>query len=188
MKKILFILIGVIIVGFVAFSFIRANKKTEDDSRKFQALVLEKGEFVTATGSVHATSSIDEYLQVANINIPFTNKELEVEYDRYFDVGYKVENMKFEVDGKKITITLPPAEILKDYVDEKTIVTHEKNNILNQIKIDEDLKKCFEKYYDEDLAQAKSEGLMETAESSAKSQLESILSPDGKYDVEVLFE
>ena len=70
--------------------------------------------------------------------VPFTTKSFIVAYDGVIKAGVDLSEMKIEVSGKTITVTMPEAKVLSHEMDEEGLeVYDETHNIFNPIEIED---------------------------------------------------
>ena len=70
--------------------------------------------------------------------VPFTTKSFIVAYDGVIKAGVYLSEMKIEVSGKTITVTMPEAKVLSHEMDEESLeVYDETHNIFNPIEIED---------------------------------------------------
>lgn len=70
--------------------------------------------------------------------VPFTTKSFIVAYDGVIKAGVDLSEMKIEVSGKTITVTMPEAKVLSHEIDEESLeVYDETHNIFNPIEIED---------------------------------------------------
>lgn len=70
--------------------------------------------------------------------VPFTTKSFIVAYDGVIKAGVDMSEMKIEVSGKTITVTMPEAKVLSHEMDEESLeVYDETHNIFNPIEIED---------------------------------------------------
>ena len=70
--------------------------------------------------------------------VPFTTKSFIVAYDGVIKAGVDLSEMKIEVFGKTITVTMPEAKVLSHEMDEESLeVYDETHNIFNPIEIED---------------------------------------------------
>lgn len=119
--------------------------------------------------------------------VPLTTKSFIITYDGIMKMGIQGEDIDIEVEGNRILVTLPPAEILSHEIKEDTVeVFDQTRNIFNPILIEDytafaaDRKKEMEK-------KALESGLLQEAEERAEQQLalliRSAVGTDGDYEI-----
>jgi len=93
------------------------------------------GEFATAEYSYSGQAFIEKSRKILGWKIPLTEHSINVSYEGTIKFGYAVDDMKIEVNGKTIVITLPQVQVLDNYiVDYKA---KEDNNMFNPISSNE---------------------------------------------------
>ncbi|MCI9525217.1 MAG: DUF4230 domain-containing protein [Erysipelotrichaceae bacterium] len=71
-------------------------------------------------------------------NIPLTKKSFLLTYAGELKAGVRMDQAEVEVQGKNITVLLPPVEILSNIIDENSIeVYDETKNIFNPISVED---------------------------------------------------
>ena len=108
--------------------------------------------------------------QIKKWNIPFTEKSFILKWDGVIKAGVKLDLVTIEVnqDEKKITVSVPTAEILSYQIDTDSVeVLDEKDNIFNKISVDDKIK--FDAATEEAMKQrAVENGLLEKAQTNAE--------------------
>lgn len=111
--------------------------------------------------------------------VPFTKKSFFVCYDGSIKAGIDVQDIGLNVEGKRITITLPPAEILSHEIDRDSIeVLDETKNIFNQISITEYNDFCTDQM-NETEQQVREKGLLAEAQQRAHDVVMALLKTAG---------
>lgn len=108
--------------------------------------------------------------------VPFTTKRFIVSYDGIIKAGVDLTELKVDISGSTITVTLPQAKILSHEIPEESIeVFDETHNIFNQIEICDytgfvaDQRQAME-------ARAADKGLLTQAQEKARAAVEDLLS------------
>ncbi|MDO5028240.1 MAG: DUF4230 domain-containing protein [Bacillota bacterium] len=123
------------------------------------------------------------------LKIPLTLKRFIISFEGQINAGVNLENMEIEVEGDKILISLPKAEILSHEIDENSIkIYDEKSSIFNPIKVEDyaafrqDQKEAREK-------EALNKGLLSKSETKAKEAIKEILMliPEVSQSYEIQF-
>ena len=108
--------------------------------------------------------------QIKSWNIPFTEKSFILKWDGVIKAGVKLDLVTIAVnqDEKKITVSVPTAEILSYQIDTDSVeVLDEKDNIFNKISVDDKIK--FDAATEEAMKQRAIEnGLLEKAQANAE--------------------
>lgn len=108
--------------------------------------------------------------QIKSWNIPFTEKSFILKWDGVIKAGVKLDLVTIDVnqDEKKITVSVPTAEILSYQIDTDSVeVLDEKDNIFNKISVDDKIK--FDAATEEAMKQRAIEnGLLEKAQANAE--------------------
>lgn len=70
--------------------------------------------------------------------LPFSDSSLLAAYDGTIKVGIDLKEVKFNISGKKITVTLPHSTILDNYIPQETInVLEVKDGLFNPVTFDD---------------------------------------------------
>lgn len=105
-----------------------------------------------------------------NVNIPFTEKSFILKWDGVIKAGVKLDLVSIEVseNEKKITVSIPAAEILSYQVNTDSVeVLDEKDNIFNKISVNDKIK--FDAATEEAMKKRAIEnGLLEKAQANAE--------------------
>ena len=108
--------------------------------------------------------------------VPFTTKRFIVSYDGVIKAGIDLSDVKIDVSGDAVTVTLPQAEILSHEIPEDSIqVFDETRNIFNPISIS-DYTGFTADQRDEMETRAIEGGLLDRASSRAAETVERLLS------------
>ena len=128
--------------------------------------------------------------QIKSWNIPFTEKSFILKWDGVIKAGVKLDLVTIEVnqDEKKITVSVPTAEILSYQIDTDSVeVLDEKDNIFNKISVDDKIK--FDAATEEAMKQRAIEnGLLEKAQANAEEILLRLLQANPAIGTEYTIE
>ena len=128
--------------------------------------------------------------QIKSWNIPFTEKSFILKWDGVIKAGVKLDLVTIEVnqDEKKITVSVPTAEILSYQIDTDSVeVLDEKDNIFNKISVDDKIK--FDAATEEAMKQRAIEnGLLEKAQANAEDILLRLLQANPAIGTEYTIE
>ena len=126
-----------------------------------------------------------DFLKILKINVPLTEKSFLLKYNGYIKAGVDFENMKVEVSGKDVHISLPRARILDTMIDEKSIrVYNESMNAFNPLTI-ADYNKAIVKEKDNMVIDAISQGILKDATKQAEVVLTSIMKDMGFENIKI---
>ena len=128
--------------------------------------------------------------QIKTWNIPFTEKSFILKWDGVIKAGVKLDLVTIEVnqDEKKITVSVPTAEILSYQIDTESVeILDEKDNIFNKISVDDKIK--FDAATEEAIKQRAIEnGLLEKAQANAEEILLRLLQANPAIGTEYTIE
>lgn len=128
--------------------------------------------------------------QIKTWNIPFTEKSFILKWDGVIKAGVKLDLVTIEVnqDEKKITVSVPTAEILSYQIDTESVeILDEKDNIFNKISVDDKIK--FDAATEEAMKQRAIEnGLLEKAQANAEDILLRLLQANPAIGTEYTIE
>lgn len=126
-----------------------------------------------------------DFLKILKINVPLTEKSFLLKYNGYIKAGVDFENMKVDVSGKDVHISLPRARILDTLIDEKSIrVYNESMNAFNPLTI-ADYNKAIMKEKDNMISDAISQGILKDATKQAEVVLTSIMKDMGFENIKI---
>jgi hypothetical protein len=126
-----------------------------------------------------------DFVKILKINVPLTEKSFLLKYNGYIKAGVDFENMKVEVSGKDVHISLPRARILDTMIDEKSIkVYNESMNAFNPLTI-ADYNKAIVKEKDTMVNDAISQGILKDASKQAEVVLTSIMKDMGFENIKI---
>lgn len=126
-----------------------------------------------------------DFLKILKINVPLTEKSFLLKYNGYIKAGVDFENIKVEVSGKDVHISLPSARILDTMIDEKSIrVYNESMNAFNPLTI-ADYNKAIVKEKDNMVDDAISQGVLKDATKQAEVVLTSIMKDMGFENIRI---
>jgi hypothetical protein len=116
-------------------------------------------------------------MQYNDWNIPFTEKSFVLKWNGVIKAGVILEDVDITVDEEagKITVSMPPAQILSYIVDRDSIeVLDERDSIFNSITIDDKMK--FDATTEEAMRQrAIDNGLLDKAQKNAQDIIRRLL-------------
>lgn len=120
------------------------------------------------------------------VDIPGTTHSMDMKYSGVIKVGYEVANIQVKMNGNKIKIELPEAQVLDNYInDEDVEFLNENNNPFNPIEPEEGYKYLPEEKQRQ-LEMAEEEGIYDLAEENAKKTITELLSGYEDYEVEFI--
>ena len=126
-----------------------------------------------------------DFLKILKINVPLTEKSFLLKYNGYIKAGVDFENMKVEVTGKDVHISLPRPRILDTLIDEKSIkVYNESMNAFNPLTI-ADYNKAIMKEKDNMINDAISQGILNDANKQAEVVLTNIMKDMGFENIKI---
>lgn len=126
-----------------------------------------------------------DFLKILKINVPLTEKSFLLKYNGYIKAGVDFENMKVDVSGKDVHISLPRARILDTLIDEKSIrVYNESMNAFNPLTI-ADYNKAIMKEKDNMISDAILQGILKDATKQAEVVLTSIMKDMGFENIKI---
>ncbi len=126
-----------------------------------------------------------DFLKILKINVPLTEKSFLLKYNGYIKAGVDFENMKVEVTGKDVHISLPRPKILDTLIDEKSInVYNESMNAFNPLTI-ADYNKAIMKEKENMINDAISQGILTDASKQAEMVLTSIMKDMGFENIKI---
>ena len=195
MKNVLAVIIA-LVVGF-AGGFVVAKQMKDDSKGKYDIEILKEevieiSELATCqdtyTLSVPYTSE-SKKLWKTDINIPFSQKSMVVEYKAILKLGLKLtdDNYDVKVNSDTITITIPHSDILSHEIDEDSwVLKDKKNGLFNPLKPEDD--SALRKYAKKNaLEKLDMEKLYKEADNTAQKQIKSFFEtacPDAEIVVE----
>jgi hypothetical protein len=152
--------------------------------------ILDIGELATVEYLFTDAAKYSQTMQYKDWDIPFTEKSFVLKWNGIIKAGVNLQAVKITVDkeNKRITVTLPKAEILSYQVDTDSIeVLDERDSIFNTLTIED--KKKFDIDTEETMRQrAIDNGLLDKAWANAREIIKRLLlaNPDidGKYSIE----
>ena len=152
--------------------------------------ILDIGELATVEYLFTDAAKYSQTMQYKDWDIPFTEKSFVLKWNGIIKAGVDLQAVEITVDkeNKRITVTLPKAEILSYQVDTDSIeVLDERDSIFNNLTIED--KKKFDIDTEETMRQrAIDNGLLDKAWANAREIIKRLLlaNPeiDGKYSIE----
>ena len=148
---------------------------------KLQAI----GELATSKYTYTGITEEKNPRQFFDFDIPLTTNRVTVVYKGVIKVGYKISEIKTEVDNDKriIYVTLPDPILISNEIDDDDLQYKEENNILNPLPGDK-AATLLAKIKQDELKKAEEDGLYETAEQNAKAIVKEQLSVFADYTVQ----
>lgn len=131
---------ALLIICLVCFFAGRSIGKSAG-STEMSAVVLENrlteiSEFASLTYSYTNMAEFENSKDFYGIKVPFTTKSFIITYDGTIKAGVDLDKAEVDVSGKKITVTLPAAEILSHEIDEDSLEIFDENtSIFNPLKV-----------------------------------------------------
>lgn len=131
---------ALLIICLVCFFAGRSIGKSAG-STEMSAVVLENrlteiSEFASLTYSYTNMAEFENSKDFYGIKVPFTTKSFIITYNGTIKAGVDLDKAEVDVSGKKITVTLPAAEILSHEIDEDSLEIFDENtSIFNPLKV-----------------------------------------------------
>ena len=126
-----------------------------------------------------------DFLKILKMNVPLTEKSFLLKYNGYIKAGVDFENIKVEVSGKDVHISLPRAKILDVSIDEKSIkVYNESMNAFNPLTIS-DYNKAIVREKETMSNSAISQGILRDAAKHAEILLTTIMKDMGFENIKI---
>lgn len=139
-KKAGYMTAALLIICLVCFFAGRSIGKSAG-STEMSAVVLENrlteiSEFASLTYTYTNMAEFENSKDFYGIKVPFTTKSFIITYDGTIKAGVDLAKAEVDVSGKKITVTLPAAEILSHEIDEDSLEIFDENtSIFNPLKV-----------------------------------------------------
>ena len=188
--RINFITIFFILTTSFLVLFIFTNRQTKDkelgyDSTTVLNRVVPIQELALVKYNYSGVIGYKDFIKVLKINVPLTEKSFLLKYNGYIKAGVDFKNIKVEVSGKDIHISLPSPKILDTLIDEKSIkVYNESMNAFNPLTI-ADYNKAIMKEKNTMIGDAISQGILRDATSQAELVLTSIMKDMGFENIKI---
>ena len=126
-----------------------------------------------------------DFIKFMKINVPLTEKSFLLKYNGYIKAGVDFKDMKVEVIGKDVHISLPKPKILDTLIDEKSIrVYNESMNAFNPLTI-ADYNQAIMKEKQTMIGDAISQGILSDANKQAEMVLTSIMKDMGFENIKI---
>lgn len=130
------LLILCLICFFAGRSIGKSAGSTEMSAVVLENRLTEISELASLTYSYTNMAEFENSKDFYGIKVPFTTKSFIVTYDGTIKAGVDLNQAEVNVSGKKITVTLPAAEILSHEIDEDSLeIFDESTSIFNPLKV-----------------------------------------------------
>ncbi|HUI32641.1 MAG: DUF4230 domain-containing protein [Dysgonamonadaceae bacterium] len=183
-KRINFVTIFFILTTLLLAILLVTNQFTKDKERGYDSTtilnrVVPIQELALVKYNYSGVIGYKDFLKIMRINVPLTEKSFLLKYNGYIKAGVDFKDMKVEVTGKDVHISLPKPKILDTLIDEKSIrVYNESMNAFNPIKIS-DYNEAIMKEKDTMINDAITQGILRDATKQAEMVLTSIMKDMG---------
>lgn len=175
------LLLGILLVT----NYLTKDKEQGYDSTAVLNRVVPIQELALIKYNYSGVIGYKDFIKVLNINVPLTEKSFLLKYNGYIKAGVDFKDMKVEVSGKDVHISLPRAKILDTLIDEKSIkVYNESMNAFNPITIS-DYNKAVMKEKDTMIGDAIAQGILKDASKQAEMVLTSIMQDMGFENIRI---
>ena len=180
-----FILTTVLLAILLVSNKFSGDKDLEYDSTAVLNRVVPIQELALVKYNYSGVIGYKDFLKILKINVPLTEKSFLLKYNGYIKAGVDFENMKVEVTGKDVHISLPRPKILDTLIDEKSInVYNESMNAFNPLTI-ADYNKAIMKEKENMINDAISQGILTDASKQAEMVLTSIMKDMGFENIKI---
>ena len=185
---IFFILTTLLLAIFLFTNYHSKDKELGYDSSSILNRVVPIQELALVKYNYSGVIGYKDFIKVLKINIPLTEKSFLLKYNGYIKAGVDFKNMKVEVTGKDVHISLPHPKILDTLIDEKSIkVYNESMNAFNPLTI-ADYNKAIMKEKENMIGDAIRQGILKDATTQAELVLTSIMKDMGFENIKIIQE
>ena len=182
---IFFILTTLLLAIFLFTNYHSKDKELGYDSSSILNRVVPIQELALVKYNYSGVIGYKDFIKVLKINIPLTEKSFLLKYNGYIKAGVDFKNMKVEVTGKDVHISLPRPKILDTLIDEKSIkVYNESMNAFNPLTI-ADYNKAIMKEKENMIGDAIRQGILKDATTQAELVLTSIMKDMGFENIKI---
>ena len=182
---IFFILTTLLLSLIIVLNYQSKDQKSGYDSTTILNRVMPIQELALVKYNYSGVIGYKDFIKVLKINIPLTEKSFLLKYNGYIKAGVDFKNMKVDVSGKNIHISLPNPRILDTLIDEKSIkVYNESINAFNPLTI-ADYNKAIMKEKETMISDAISQGILKDATAQAELVLTSIMKDMGFENIKI---
>ena len=182
---IFFILTTLLLAIFLFTNYHSKDKELGYDSSSILNRVVPIQELALVKYNYSGVIGYKDFIKVLKINIPLTEKSFLLKYNGYIKAGVDFKNMKVEVTGKDVHISLPRPKILDTLIDEKSIkVYNESMNAFNPLTI-ADYNKAIMKEKENMIGDAIRQGILKDATTQAELVLISIMKDMGFENIKI---
>lgn len=182
---IFFILTTILLTILLVSNNFSKDRKLGYDSTAVLNRVVPIQELALIKYNYSGVIGYKDFLKILKINVPLTEKSFLLKYNGYIKAGVDFENIKVEVSGKDVHISLPKARILDTMIDEKSIrVYNESMNAFNPLTI-ADYNKAIMKEKETMVNDAILQGILKDATKQAEVVLTSIMKDMGFENIKI---
>lgn len=182
---IFFILTTLLLAILLITNLFSKDKEQGYDSSTVLNRVVPIQELALVKYNYSGVIGYKDFLKIMKINVPLTEKSFLLKYNGYIKAGVDFKDMKVEVTGKDVHISLPKPKILDTLIDEKSIrVYNESMNAFNPIKIS-DYNEAIMKEKDTMISDAIAQGILRDATKQAEMVLTSIMKDMGFENITI---
>lgn len=172
---IFFILTTLLLAILLVTNIFTKDKEQGYDSSTVLNRVVPIQELALVKYNYSGVIGYKDFIKIMKINVPLTEKSFLIKYNGYIKAGVDFKNMKVEVTGKDVHISLPQPKILDTLIDEKSIrVYNESMNAFNPITIS-DYNQAIMKEKSTMINDAIAQGILRDATKQAEMVLTSIM-------------
>lgn len=181
----IFFILTTILLAILLFSNKSSKEELGYDSTAILNRVVPIQELALVKYNYSGVIGYKDFLKILKMNVPLTEKYFLLKYNGYIKAGVDFENMKVEVSGKDVHISLPRAKILDVSIDEKSIkVYNESMNAFNPLTIS-DYNKAIVREKETMSNSAISQGILRDAAKHAEIVLTTIMKDMGFENIKI---
>lgn len=181
----IFFILTTILLAILLFSNKSSKEELGYDSTAILNRVVPIQELALVKYNYSGVIGYKDFLKILKMNVPLTEKSFLLKYNGYIKAGVDFENMKVEVSGKDVHISLPRAKILDVSIDEKSIkVYNESMNAFNPLTIS-DYNKAIVREKETMSNSAISQGILRDAAKHAEIVLTTIMKDMGFENIKI---
>ena len=182
---IFFILTSILLAILLVTNRSSKNREQGYDSTTILNRVVPIQELALVKYNYSGVIGYKDFIKFLKINVPLTEKSFLLKYNGYIKAGVDFKDMKVEVIGKDVHISLPRPKILDTLIDEKSIrVYNESINAFNPLKIS-DYNHAILKEKETMIDDAISQGILNDANKQAEMVLTSIMKDMGFENIKI---
>jgi hypothetical protein len=132
----LFLATTIVLALMLGINSMKITRMKRYDTTTVLSKIIHIQELATVKYSYSGVIGFKDNFKILNIGVPLTDKYFLLKYNGYLKAGVDFSRVKVNINGDKVHVSMPPAQIFDVVIDENSVTVYgESENAFNPIKI-----------------------------------------------------